>query len=91
MDIPIIRLGSPDAPRAIDAACRTTGFFALSDHGVDVAARERLIGTARQVFALPRSRKEVVSLAHGGTAWRGWFPLEGELTSGVADLKEGYY
>ena len=27
----------------------------------------------------------------GGTAWRGWFPLGGELTSGVPDRKEGYY
>jgi isopenicillin N synthase-like dioxygenase len=28
---------------------------------------------------------------HGGTAWRGWFPLHGELTSGAPDHKEGYY
>src|SRR6185369_9751420 len=24
-------------------------------------------------------------------AWRGWFPLGGELTSGVPDAKEGLY
>ena len=30
-------------------------------------------------------------MAVGGTAWRGWFPLGGELTSGVPDGKEGYY
>ena len=30
-------------------------------------------------------------MAVGGTAWRGWFPLGGELTSGVPDRKEGYY
>src|SRR3954452_22464938 len=30
-------------------------------------------------------------MARGGRAWRGWFPLGGELTSGVADLKEGVY
>ena len=29
--------------------------------------------------------------SHGGTAWRGWFPLHGELTSGTPDHKEGYY
>jgi isopenicillin N synthase-like dioxygenase len=91
VEIPIIRLGSIDAPREIDVACRTTGFFALADHGVDASARERLIAASRRVFALPRERKEAVSLARGGAAWRGWFPLEGELTSGVADLKEGYY
>jgi isopenicillin N synthase-like dioxygenase len=27
----------------------------------------------------------------GGTAWRGWFPLGGELTSGQPDQKEGIY
>jgi hypothetical protein len=27
----------------------------------------------------------------GGAAWRGWFPLGGELTSGKPDQKEGYY
>ena len=36
-------------------------------------------------------KKARVALAHGGPAWRGWFPLGGELTSGVPDLKEGYY
>lgn len=30
-------------------------------------------------------------MAHGGRAWRGWFPLGGELTSGAPDRKEGYY
>ena len=27
----------------------------------------------------------------GGSAWRGWFPLGGELTSGRPDWKEGLY
>ena len=30
-------------------------------------------------------------MPHGGRAWRGWFPLGGELTSGVPDRKEGIY
>ena len=30
-------------------------------------------------------------MARGGVAWRGWFPLGGELTDGVADEKEGLY
>lgn len=28
---------------------------------------------------------------NGGIAWRGWFPVAGELTSGIPDLKEGRY
>ena len=30
-------------------------------------------------------------MARAGRAWRGWFPLGGELTSGVPDGKEGIY
>ncbi len=30
-------------------------------------------------------------MEHAGTAWRGWFPLAGEVTSGVPDQKEGLY
>ena len=30
-------------------------------------------------------------MAEGGRAWRGWFPLGGELTSGRPDGKEGCY
>jgi isopenicillin N synthase-like dioxygenase len=91
VDIPIIRLDAADAPRAIDHACRTTGFFALAGHGVDAGQRNELLDAARQFFALPAERKSEVALAKGGTAWRGWFPLGDELTSGVPDLKEGYY
>ena len=91
VDIPIIHLDAADAPQAIDRACRTTGFFALTGHGIDPDERVRLIAAARRMFDLPQHRKQVVHLSAGGTAWRGWFPLGGELTSGVPDLKEGYY
>jgi isopenicillin N synthase-like dioxygenase len=30
-------------------------------------------------------------MGRGGRAWRGWFPVGGELTSGVPDRKEGIY
>jgi isopenicillin N synthase-like dioxygenase len=30
-------------------------------------------------------------MAHGGRAWRGYFPVDGELTSGRPDRKEGIY
>ena len=36
-------------------------------------------------------RKERLAMPHGGRAWRGWFPLGGELTSGRPDWKEGLY
>ena len=91
VEIPVVDIGSDDAPAAIDRACRTTGFFALTGHGIPTSMRTDLLAAAREFFALPTERKELVGLARGGTAWRGWFPLGDELTSGVPDLKEGFY
>jgi isopenicillin N synthase-like dioxygenase len=89
--IPVVDLTASDAAHRIDEACRTTGFFALTGHGVTADRRERLLTAARRFFALPAEMKQQVSLGVGGRAWRGWFPLGDELTSGVPDLKEGYY
>src|SRR5260370_19631362 len=32
-----------------------------------------------------------IAMERGGRAWRGYFPVGGELTSGKPDLKEGLY
>jgi isopenicillin N synthase-like dioxygenase len=77
--------------RAIDAACREVGFFAITGHRVDASLRARLDALAREFFALPTSEKDAIAMRHGGPAWRGWFPVGGELTSGVPDRKEGIY
>jgi isopenicillin N synthase-like dioxygenase len=76
---------------AIDAACREVGFFYVSGHGVPLEVQDRLDEAARRLFALPTEAKARVAMAHGGRAWRGWFPLGGELTSGRPDRKEGMY
>ena len=75
----------------VDAACREFGFFTVVNHGVDPAACARIADLAREFFALPEAEKAAVAMIHGGPAWRGWFPLHGELTSGAPDHKEGYY
>ena len=89
--MPIVDPGADTATRRIDQACREVGFFAVSlpDHLRTV--RDELIATAAAFFALPEDRKARVAMAVAGPAWRGWFPLGGELTSGVPDRKEGYY
>ena len=87
----MIDVHSGAAPREIDAASREFGFFAIQNHGVPDELRTALLAAAAEFFALPEDEKEAVALVHGGAAWRGWFPLGGELTSGVPDLKEGYY
>jgi isopenicillin N synthase-like dioxygenase len=76
---------------AIDVACRETGFFYVVGHDVPADLVGRVDGLAREFFARPDDEKSAIAMAHGGRAWRGWFPLGGELTSGVADRKEGIY
>jgi isopenicillin N synthase-like dioxygenase len=77
--------------RAIAAACRDSGFFYLVGHGLEPALFARLEAASREFFAAPVSAKQTIAMARAGAAWRGWFPLGGELTSGAPDLKEGLY
>jgi len=79
------------AAAAIDAACRAHGFFYISGHGVPDELQGRLDDAARAFFALTDADKAAVAMGKGGRAWRGWFPFEGELTSGQPDRKEGIY
>jgi isopenicillin N synthase-like dioxygenase len=83
--------GAVEVGQAIDAACREVGFFSVVGHGVDPGLLARLDRRARGFFALPEDEKAAVAMPLAGRAWRGWFPLGGELTSGVPDLKEGLY
>jgi isopenicillin N synthase-like dioxygenase len=76
---------------AIDRACRASGFFYVRGHGIREASLQRLETASRRFFALPEKEKAEIAMAHGGAAWRGWFPLGGELTSGRPDRKEGLY
>jgi len=76
---------------AIGAACRSHGFFYASGHGIAATILERLDAASREFFALPQAEKNAIAMAHGGPAWRGYFPVGGELTSGVPDNKEGVY
>ena len=77
--------------REIDRACREVGFFAVAGHGIpagELAALDRL---ARDFFSLDPEEKSEIAMARSGRAWRGWFPLGAELTSGAPDRKAGLY
>lgn len=91
--LPRIDMSGPEdeVARRVDAACREVGFFTVVGHGVDPALQARMDTAARAFFARPESEKAEVAMARAGRAWRGWFPLHGELTSGVPDHKEGVY
>lgn len=75
----------------IDTACQHVGFFQIVGHQVPVELRAALRDVSEQFFKLTDEQKAVVSMDVGGRAWRGWFPVGQELTSGVPDSKEGYY
>src|SRR5919199_824368 len=77
--------------RAIEVACRDSGFFYVTGHGVAGETLRRLQQASRRFFALPHEAKMAIAMARGGRAWRGYFPVGGELTSGKPDLKEGLY
>jgi isopenicillin N synthase-like dioxygenase len=90
---PLVRdaAGADAVARRIDAACRDHGFFSIVGHGIDPPRLDRLVGLAREFFARPEAEKAEIAMARAGRAWRGWFPVGGELTSGVPDHKEGIY
>lgn len=90
---PVLAGATPPAAlvQAVDAAARAQGFFYLEGHGIPPGLWQQLEAAARRFFALPRPAKEAIAMPLGGHAWRGWFPLHGELTSGQPDGKEGLY
>lgn len=94
---PLLADFDPTGPAAlavasqIDSACRSLGFFRVTGHGIDHALFRRLDVTSREFFALPDADKSQYSMVNAGAAWRGWFPVRGEITSGQPDRKEGLY
>lgn len=82
--LPVIDLSRPlDAVALeIEKACTASGFFYVQAHGVPRERLEELDGTARRFFALPEPEKLEIAMAKAGKAWRGFFPVGAELTSG---------
>ena len=83
--------GKRQVAAQIDAACRQCGFFYVIGHGVDADLQHDLQNVARQFFALPTAEKMQIEMSRGGKAWRGYFRVGDELTSGRPDQKEGLY
>jgi isopenicillin N synthase-like dioxygenase len=75
----------------IEAACRDRGFFYVTGHGVPASLLAELADASAEFFALPLAAKLEIAMERGGRAWRGYFPVGAELTSGLPDLKEGLY
>lgn len=77
--------------QAIRTACRESGFFYVVGHGISSELQERLERLSRQFFDQDLERKMSIRMERGGRAWRGYFPVGGELTRGKPDRKEGLY
>ncbi|MBL8545776.1 MAG: isopenicillin N synthase family oxygenase [Hyphomonadaceae bacterium] len=80
-----------EVAREIEQACTTLGFFYAVGHGVRAETLADLESSSRAFFALPEAEKLKIAMARGGKAWRGYFPVGGELTSGKPDRKQGIY
>jgi isopenicillin N synthase-like dioxygenase len=75
----------------IQAACRERGFFYVTGHGIPAGLLDEISEASAEFFALPAADKMEIAMERGGRAWRGYFPVGAELTSGQPDLKEGLY
>jgi len=84
-------LGHRAIAAAISAACEEHGFFYLVGHRVGPDVLTELEAQSRAFFARPPEDKLRIAMPLAGRAWRGYFPVGGELTSGQPDLKEGLY
>jgi isopenicillin N synthase-like dioxygenase len=93
VDVRPLIVGGPTraTSEAIGEACRTWGFFYVVGHRVDAELQRRLEEGSRRFFALPLVEKMEIRMERGGRAWRGYFPVGDELTSGRPDRKEGLY
>ena len=72
-------------------ACINHGFFYIRGHKVSDQLQEDLLRISRLFFDQSVEEKMKISMQLAGNAWRGYFPLGDELTSGKPDMKEGLY
>ena len=93
MSIPIIdlALSETEITQSLQHAMSSVGFFYIKNHGIDETKVEDLSKVFLKFFELPLEQKQKLRMELAGLAWRGWFPLHGEMTSGKPDRKEGYY
>jgi len=99
-DIPVIDISplmagdaseSASLPRAIESACRDTGFMVIRGHGIPAPVVSRIRDAVMQFFSLPAEEKLSYSISRDN--YRGYIPLEffTPNAAGVSpDRYEGY-
>lgn len=97
IDIGPLLGGDPDdaatdaVAAAIDESCRDIGFFLVTGHGIDLAARADLLAAAQRFFALPAEDKDALAIGRS-PCHRGYVGLATETLDDAntlaGDLKE---
>jgi len=85
------KTGQNEVAKQINAACVKSGFFYIQSHGISEELQRQLDQLSRDFFDLDLDVKLKMRMELGGRAWRGYFRVGDELTSGKPDLKEGIY
>ena len=94
IDVAPLVAGTPesaDVASQLGESCRESGFFYVVGHGVESRLLTRIEAFSREFFQLPTAEKMQIAMTRGGRAWRGYFAVGDELTSGKPDQKEGLY
>ncbi|SNV20828.1 oxygenase [Rhodococcus rhodochrous] len=75
IDLSLALTGDPDARaavgRALDKACRTSGFFVLSGHGIDRGLIDRVLDATRRFFHVPLEQRRHLVAPPGDVTLRG--------------------
>jgi isopenicillin N synthase-like dioxygenase len=94
IDLSLFDAGDPwrdHVAAQVDWAASEFGFFYIVGHGIEQEVIDSLLRLSHTFFDQNAETKNRVHMSRGGRAWRGYFPVGGELTSGRPDLKEGLY
>ncbi len=91
IDFSNFNVNKSEIAKKVNEACLQHGFFYVSGHGVSSSLQDRIQLLSHGFFALPKKEKMQIAMHKAGKAWRGYFPINSELTSGKPDLKEGIY
>ncbi|KAF6995018.1 hypothetical protein CFC21_011595 [Triticum aestivum] len=95
LDLPVVDLASPDLKSAVDAvrkACVESGFFYVTNHGIQDGLLEALFAESKKFFELPLEEK---MLLQRNSAHRGYTAPYAEKLDASSefqgDLKESFY
>ena len=74
--------------KQVDQACRHSGFFYLTGHGLEESEMSEIRDIANEFFALPQEEKELISIENNDNA-RGYQRLGQNVTQYAQDWHEG--